>query len=73
MPYSYRLTSHVLYSAQYHRQNSTLHAYEQFGTLHMHNPMTNIRPSRDSNSVRLSSQLQLERMNHQGRPRGLEP
>ena len=31
MPYSYRMTSRVLYSAQYHRQHYTLHAFEQFG------------------------------------------
>ena len=37
MPYSYRLTLTVLYSTQYHRQHSTLQAFEQFGALYMHN------------------------------------
>ena len=38
MPYSYfRMTSRVLYSAQYHRQQCTLHASEQFGPLYIHN------------------------------------
>ena len=36
MPY-FRMTSRVLYSAQYHRQHCTLHACEQFGSLYMHN------------------------------------
>ena len=39
--YSYRITSRVLYSAQYHRQHCTLQAFEQFGAqtymLIMHN------------------------------------
>ena len=30
-------TSRVLYSAKYHSQHCTLHAFEQFGALHMHN------------------------------------
>ena len=33
----FRMTSRFFYSAQYHRQHCTLHAFEQFGTLHMHN------------------------------------
>ena len=33
----FRMTSKVLYSAQYHRQHCTLHAFEQFGALYMHN------------------------------------
>ena len=33
----FRMTSGVLYSAQYHRQHCTLHAFEQFGALYMHN------------------------------------
>ena len=32
----FRMTSRVLYSAQYHRQYRTLHAFEQFGALYMH-------------------------------------
>ena len=47
MPYSYRMTSRVLYSAQYHRQHCTLNAFEQFRTLYMHNLDKNIRPGRD--------------------------
>ena len=33
----FRMTSRVLYSAQYHRQNCTLQTFEQFGALYMHN------------------------------------
>ena len=33
----FRMTSRVLYSAQYHRQHRTLQAFEQFGTLYVHN------------------------------------
>ena len=33
----FRMTSWVLYSAQYHRQCCTLQAFEQFGALYMHN------------------------------------
>ena len=33
----FRMTSRVLYSAQYQRQHRTLHAFEQFGALYMHN------------------------------------
>ena len=33
----FRITSMVLYSAQYHRQHYTLQAFEQFGSLYMHN------------------------------------
>ena len=36
LPYSYRMTSRVLYRAQYHKQHCTLQAFEQFGTLYMH-------------------------------------
>ena len=35
--YSYRMTSRVLYSAQYHRQHRTFQAFEQFGPLYKHN------------------------------------
>ena len=38
MPYSYRITSRVLYSAQCHRHHCTLQAFEQFGALYMHSP-----------------------------------
>ena len=33
----FRMTSKVLYNAQYHGQHCTLHAFEQFGALYMHN------------------------------------
>ena len=33
----FRITSRVLYSVQYHRQYCTLHTFEQFGALYMHN------------------------------------
>ena len=32
----FRMTSRVIYSAQYHRQHCTFHAFEQFGALCMH-------------------------------------
>ena len=32
-----RMTSRVLYSAQYHRQHCTPHAFEQLGAMYMHN------------------------------------
>ena len=32
----FQMTSRALYSAQYHTQHSTLHAFEQFGALYMH-------------------------------------
>ena len=32
----FRMTSRALYSARYHRQHCTLHAFEQFGALYMH-------------------------------------
>ena len=34
---SFRMTSRLLYSGQYHRQHCVLHAFEQFGELYMHN------------------------------------
>ena len=37
MPYSYQITSRVLYSAQCNIHHCTLHALEQFGTLYRHN------------------------------------
>ena len=51
------MTSRIFYSAQYHSQHCTLHAFEQFGALYMHihdahcictSTMTNIRPDRNS-------------------------
>ena len=33
----FRMTSRVLYSAQYHRQHCTPHAFEQFEALYMNN------------------------------------
>ena len=33
----FRMTSRILYSAQYHRQYCTLQAFEQFRALYMHN------------------------------------
>ena len=57
MPYSYRMTSKSFYSAHYHRQHSTLHAFEQFGTLHKCTAlMTNIRPP----GIRVSSHNRIE-------------
>ena len=36
-PLLFRMTSRFLYSAQYHRQQFTLHAFQQFGALYLHN------------------------------------
>ena len=33
----FRMTSRVIYSAQYYRQHCTLYAFEQFEALYMHN------------------------------------
>ena len=33
----FQMTSVFFYSAQYYRQHCTLHAFEQFGSLYMHN------------------------------------
>ena len=33
----FRMTSRVLYSAQYHMHHCILHPFEQFGALYMHN------------------------------------
>ena len=33
----FRMISRVRYSAQYHRQHGTLHAFKQFGALYMYN------------------------------------
>ena len=34
----FRMTSRVLYSAQYHKQHCPLDVFEQFGALYMHKP-----------------------------------
>ena len=47
MPYSYQMTSGVLYSTQYHRQHCILQAFEHFGALCLHD----FRYDRDSNPV----------------------
>ena len=41
------------YSAQYHRQHGTLHAFEQFGALYMHNHDDKYPDRPDSNLVGL--------------------
>ena len=63
----FRMTSRVLYSAQNHRQNLTLHAFEQFGALYMHN--NDIKyPSRSGFEPGTSRpQAQSTRMSHRGR------
>ena len=63
----FRMTSGVLYSAQYHRQHCTPQGFEQFGALYMHIMMTNIRPDRDSNRVPPGYKPQSIRMSHRGR------
>ena len=49
-PYFFRMTSRVLYSAQYQSRYCTLQAFVQFGALYK-TSMTHIRPGRDSNPV----------------------
>ena len=68
MPYSYRMTSMVLYSTQYHRQHCTLQDFEQFGALYMHNADNAIRPGRDSNPVGVAPNFepQSDWMSHRG-------
>ena len=45
VPYSYRMTSRVLYSTQFHRQQDTSHTFEQFRTLYM-NTLDDRQPTR---------------------------
>ena len=40
MSYSYRMTSRVIHSAQYYRQD-TLRGFEQFGAMYVHNSDVN--------------------------------
>ena len=64
----FRMTSRVLYSAQYHRQHCTLHAFKQFGALYMHNHADKY-PSRlglEPGTPRL--QAPVDTMSHRGRP-----
>ena len=49
MPYSYQMTSRVLYSAQYNRQHCTLQAFAQFEALYTHNLAEKHPKSQDSN------------------------
>ena len=69
MPYSYRM-----YNAHwaYHRQQCTLHAVEQYGSLYICTTysMTNIRSGWDLNPVGLplSFEPQSDRMSRRGQP-----
>ena len=47
----FRMTSRVLYSAQYHRRYCTLHAFGQFGALYMHNHDDKYTADREMNLV----------------------
>ena len=47
----FRITLRVLYSAQYYTQHCTLQAFEQFGTLYMHNHDDKYPADRDLNLV----------------------
>ena len=62
MPNSYRITSRVLYSAQCHRDHSTLHAFEQFGALYRHSLDDKhlTRPGFKLSSSRVSSHSRIE-------------
>ena len=64
----FRMTSRVLYSAQYHRLHYTLQAFEHFGTLYMHNHDDRYPPARDSNLVPPVYKSQSIRVSHQSRP-----
>ena len=71
----FRMTSRVLYySVQYNRQHCTLHSFEQFGALYMHNHDDKYPPGpdRDSNLVPPGYKLQSTRMSYRGRQHGLD-
>ena len=53
----FRMTSRILYSAQYHRQHCAPHALEQLGGLHMHSPDDKYpsRPGFEPRSPRLQA------------------
>ena len=53
----FRMSSRVLYTAQYHRQPCTPHAFEQFGALqmHSHNDKYPSRPGFEPGSSRLQA------------------
>ena len=60
--YSYRITSRVLYSAQYHRQQCTLQAFEKIGAqtyMYMHNlddePLTRPRCKPSTSAFRATT------------------
>ena len=67
MPYSYRMTSRVPYSTQYHRQHCTLRPLNRLQHCECTTTMTNSRPCQDLNPVP-SSKSQPNRINHRGRP-----
>ena len=64
VPYSFRIALRVPYSAQYHRQHCTRHAFKQFGALYLHNPYGKypIRPGYDYNRLKSKSGLLAERI-----------
>ena len=55
----FRMTSRVLYSAQYHKQHCTLQAFEQFWALYMHSHDDKYpaRPGFESGTSRLHAQV----------------
>ena len=69
MLYSYRNTWRVtvLDSAQYHRQHCILHAFEQFGALHIYN-LDDKHPTRFFNQVPLSLKTQSDHRNEPSGP-----
>ena len=69
----FRMTSRVLYSAQYHRQHCTLHAFEQFGALyiHSHDDKYPSRPGFEPGTPKFEPQS--IQMNHRGRSPYLQP
>ena len=60
MPYSYSNDFEgFFYSAQYHKQHCTLHAFEQFGALYMHNQddKSPTRPGFEPGTPRLQTEV----------------
>ena len=67
----FRMISRVLYSAQYHRQHCTLHAFKQFGAMymHIHDDKYPSRPGFEHGTPRLQTPVDTIVMSHRCRPR----
>ena len=62
----FRMTSMVLYNAQYHRQHCKRHVFEQNRAHYSTTTMTNIQPDRDSKLLRSGYKPQTIRMGESG-------